>query len=133
MFVLIEDYVFVGDGYMVVLIVKDGFVDWLCWFCFDLGVCFVVLFGMFEYGCWLFVLVVDVVIMYMICCYCGDMLIFEIDYESVDGVVIVIDFMLFGNGWFELVWIVVGCYGMMKMCMEFVLCFDYGFLILWVM
>lgn len=50
MFLKIEDYVLIGDCEIVVLVLCDGFIDWLCWLRFDLGVCFVVLFGILDNG-----------------------------------------------------------------------------------
>ncbi|MBN3832616.1 glycoside hydrolase family 15 protein [Burkholderia sp. Ac-20344] len=129
---LIEDYALVGDGHTAALIAKDGSVDWLCWPRFDSGACFAALLGTPEHGRWLLAPAADAAITHTTRRYRGDTLILETDYESADGAVTVIDFMPPGNGWSELVRIVVGRHGAMKMRMELVLRFDYGFSIPWV-
>ncbi|RAF28493.1 glycoside hydrolase family 15 protein, partial [Burkholderia multivorans] len=129
---LIEDYALVGDGHTAALIAKDGSVDWLCWPRFDSGACFAALVGTPEHGRWLIAPAADVAITHTTRRYRGDTLILETDYESADGAVTVVDFMPPGNGWSELVRIVVGRRGTMKMRMELVLRFDYGFSIPWV-
>ncbi|MEM5387596.1 glycoside hydrolase family 15 protein [Paraburkholderia phymatum] len=64
--------------------------------------------------------------------YRGETLILETDFETPDGAVTLIDFMPPGNGWSEMIRIVVGKRGTVKMRMELVLRFDYGFSIPWV-
>jgi GH15 family glucan-1,4-alpha-glucosidase len=127
----IEDYALVGDGHTAALISRDGSVDWLCWPRFDSCACFAALLGTESNGRWL-----------IAPCgdnpkatrrrYRGETLILETDYETADGAVTVVDFMPPGNGWSELIRIVVGKRGSVKMQMELVLRFDYGFSIPWV-
>ena len=128
---LIEDYALVGDGHTAALIARDGSVDWLCWPRFDSGACFAALVGTPEHGRWLIAPAADAAT-HTTRRYRGDTLILETDYESADGAVTVVDFMPPGDGWSELVRIVVGRRGTMKMRMELVLRFDYGFSIPWV-
>nr|WP_152762310.1 glycoside hydrolase family 15 protein [Paraburkholderia franconis] len=64
--------------------------------------------------------------------YRGETLILETDFETPEGAVTLIDFMPPGNGWSEMIRIVVGKRGTVKMRMELVLRFDYGFSIPWV-
>jgi len=59
--------------------------------------------------------------------YRGETLILETDIETADGAVTVIDFMPPGNGSSELVRIVVGRRGKVRMKMELVLRFDYNY------
>jgi GH15 family glucan-1,4-alpha-glucosidase len=131
----IEDYALVGDGHTAALIARDGSVDWLCWPRFDSGACFAALLGTEDNGRWLLAPA----------CepngsppapatrrYRGETLILETDFETAEGAVTVIDFMPPGNGWSELVRIVVGRRGTVRMKMELVLRFDYGFSIPWV-
>ncbi len=129
---LIEDYALVGDGHTAALIARDGSVDWLCWPRFDSGACFAALVGTPEHGRWRLAPADDAQVTASTRRYRGDTLILETDYESADGAVTVIDFMPPGNGWSELVRIVVGRHGALKMHMELVLRFDYGFSIPWV-
>ncbi|HEY4352670.1 MAG TPA: glycoside hydrolase family 15 protein [Paraburkholderia sp.] len=127
----IEDYALVGDGHTAALISRDGSVDWLCWPRFDSGACFAALLGTEDNGRWL-----------IAPCgdnpkstrrrYRGETLILETDYETPDGAVTVVDFMPPGNGWSELIRVVIGKRGTVKMQMELVLRFDYGFSIPWV-
>jgi GH15 family glucan-1,4-alpha-glucosidase len=127
----IEDYALVGDGHTAALICRNGSVDWLCWPRFDSGACFAALLGTSDNGRWL------------ICpCaeqsspsrrrYRGETMILETDFETADGAVTVIDFMPPGNGWSELIRVVVGRRGTVRMKMELVLRFDYGFSVPWV-
>ncbi|MEQ5842529.1 glycoside hydrolase family 15 protein [Paraburkholderia acidicola] len=128
----IEDYALVGDGHTAALISRDGSVDWLCWPRFDSGACFAALVGTPEHGRWLLAPADDANVTATTRRYRGDTLILETDYESADGAVTVIDFMPPDNGWSELVRIVVGRRGAMKMRTELVLRFDYGCSIPWV-
>ncbi|MCX4165419.1 MULTISPECIES: glycoside hydrolase family 15 protein [Paraburkholderia] len=127
----IEDYALVGDGHTAALISRTGSVDWLCWPRFDSGACFAALLGNEDNGRWLLSPVSDAppVITRR---YRGETLILETDFETAEGAVTVIDFMPPGNGWSELVRIVVGRRGTVRMQMELVLRFDYGFSIPWV-
>ncbi|WP_153102208.1 glycoside hydrolase family 15 protein [Paraburkholderia hayleyella] len=128
---LIEDYALVGDGLTAALISRDGSVDWLCWPRFDSGACFAALLGTEANGCWRLAPVSDTppIITRR---YRGETLILETDFETPEGAVTIIDFMPRGNGWSELIRIVVGRRGTVRMKMELVLRFDYGFSIPWV-
>ena len=128
---LIEDYALVGDGHTAALISRDGSVDWLCWPRFDSGACFAALLGTEKNGRWLIAPVSDTPVK-ATRRYRGETLILETDFETDEGAVTVIDFMPPGNGWSELVRIVVGRRGSVRMKMELVLRFDYGFSIPWV-
>ncbi|MGH8779060.1 glycoside hydrolase family 15 protein [Paraburkholderia sp.] len=127
----IEDYALVGDGHTAALISRDGSVDWLCWPRFDSGACFAALLGTEDNGRWLLAPVSDEAPS-ITRRYRGETLILETDFETPEGAVTVIDFMPPGNGWSELVRIVVGRRGTVRMKMELVLRFDYGFSIPWV-
>ncbi len=129
---LIEDYALVGDGHTAALISCDGSVDWLCWPRFDSGACFAALLGTPEHGRWLITPASDVDVLSTARRYRGDTLILETDYETPEGAVTVVDFMPPGHGWSELIRIVVGKRGTVKMRMELVLRFDYGFSIPWI-
>jgi GH15 family glucan-1,4-alpha-glucosidase len=128
---LIEDYALVGDGHTAALISRDGSVDWLCWPRFDSGACFAALLGTEQNGRWLIAPVSDTPAK-ITRRYRGETLILETDFETDEGAVTLIDFMPPGNGWSELVRIVVGRRGTVRMKMELVLRFDYGFSIPWV-
>lgn len=128
---LIEDYALIGDGHTAALVSREGSVDWLCWPRFDSGACFAALLGTPENGRWLISPVSDTppIITRR---YRGETLILETDFETPEGAVTLIDFMPPGNGWSEMVRLVVGKRGTVRMKMELVLRFDYGFSVPWV-
>ncbi|TKC83157.1 glycoside hydrolase family 15 protein [Trinickia terrae] len=128
---LIEDYALVGDGHTAALISRDGSVDWLCWPRFDSGACFAALLGTPQHGRWLLAPQTHTAPK-ITRRYRGETLILETDYETADGAVTVVDFMPPGNGWSELGRIVIGKRGAVRMRMELVLRFDYGFSVPWV-
>ncbi|WP_207004321.1 glycoside hydrolase family 15 protein [Trinickia mobilis] len=127
----IEDYALVGDGHTAALISRDGSVDWLCWPRFDSGACFAALLGTPEHGRWLIAPAIEGTPK-ITRRYRGETLILETDYETDEGAVTIVDFMPPGNGWSELARIVVGRRGTVRMQMELVLRFDYGFSVPWV-
>src|SRR5471032_1971999 len=131
---LIEDYALVGDGHTAALISKEGSIDWLCWPRFDSGACFAALLGTPENGRWLITpdLPDGAPAPVITRRYRGDTLILETDFETPDGKVSLIDFMPVRDGASDLVRIVVGRRGTVKMKMELVLRFDYGSSIPWV-
>jgi GH15 family glucan-1,4-alpha-glucosidase len=131
---LIEDYALIGDGHTAALVSREGSVDWLCWPRFDSGACFAALLGTPEHGRWL--ITPDLpdgapppVITRR---YRGDTLILETDFATPDGEITLIDFMPIRNGSSDLVRIVIGRRGTVKMKMELVLRFDYGSSVPWV-
>ncbi|MFM0593052.1 MULTISPECIES: glycoside hydrolase family 15 protein [Paraburkholderia] len=131
---LIEDYALIGDGHTAALVSRDGSVDWLCWPRFDSGACFAALLGTPDNGRWLIAPVTDGASTPPTFTrrYRGETLILETDIETPEGAVTLIDFMPPGNGWSEMVRIVVGKRGTVRMKMELVLRFDYGFSVPWV-
>ncbi|MDE1182815.1 glycoside hydrolase family 15 protein [Paraburkholderia sp.] len=131
----IEDYALVGDGHTAALVSRNGSVDWLCWPRFDSGACFAALLGTNDNGRWLLAPAASVEAPESVTItrrYRGETLILETDYDTPEGAVTVIDFMPPGNGWSEMVRIVVGRRGTVRMTMELVLRFDYGASIPWV-
>ncbi|WP_233862718.1 glycoside hydrolase family 15 protein [Paraburkholderia adhaesiva] len=129
----IEDYALIGDGHTAALVSRAGSIDWLCWPRFDSGACFAALLGTEENGRWLIAPeVAPGVEVKVTRRYRGETLILETDFETPEGAVTLIDFMPPGNGWSELVRIVVGRRGTVRMHSELVLRFDYGFSVPWV-
>ncbi len=126
----IEDYALIGDGHTAALISREGSVDWLCWPRFDSGACFAALLGTEENGCWRLAPAADAPKVTRR--YRDGTLVLETDYELPEGAVTVIDFMPHGNGWSELVRMVVGRRGTVRMDMALTLRFDYGFSVPWV-
>ena len=120
----IEDYALIGDGHTAALISRDGSVDWLCWPRFDSAACFAALLGSPEHGAWQLAPAGEAHAVRRR--YRDGTLVLETDYETPDGAVTVIDFMPPGNGWSELVRIVVGRRGRVAMRQALTLRFDYG-------
>ncbi|MFN2644991.1 MAG: glycoside hydrolase family 15 protein [Burkholderiales bacterium] len=126
----IEDYALVGDCHSAALVGRDGSIDWLCWPRFDSAACFAALLGGREHGRWRIAPVgVEV------CArrhYRGETLILETDFESSEGAVTLVDFMPARNDCCNLVRIVLGRHGRVKMEMELIVRFDYGASVPWV-
>ena len=140
---LIEDYALIGDGHTAALVSRAGSIDWLCWPRFDSGACFAALLGTEKNGCWRIAPASagsnsnsdadsNAAQVKTTRRYRGETLILETDFETPDGAVTLIDFMPPGNGWSELVRIVVGKRGTVRMDMQLTLRFDYGFSVPWV-
>ncbi|WP_159835685.1 glycoside hydrolase family 15 protein [Burkholderia sp. 8Y] len=130
---LIEDYAMIGDGHTAALVSRNGSVDWLCWPRFDSGACFAALLGTPEHGRWLLApSTADGEGPVVRRRYRDDTLILETDFETPQGAVTVVDFMPSRNGHSELVRIVIGRRGVVRMKMELVLRFDYGSVVPWV-
>ncbi|HVT30294.1 MAG TPA: glycoside hydrolase family 15 protein [Lacipirellulaceae bacterium] len=126
----IDQYAMIGDCHTSALIGTDGSIDWLCLPRFDSGACFAALLGTPKNGRWL------------LCpadsptkCqrrYRGDTLILETDLENADGAVTIIDCMPPRDGKVDLVRVVVGRRGKVRMKMELIIRFDYGSIVPWV-
>lgn len=126
----IEDYALIGDCETAALVGRDGSVDWLCWPRFDSGACFAALVGRPENGRWLIAprdAVESVRREYR-----GDTLILETTFETADGAVTLVDFMPARDGISDLVRLVYGKRGQVRMRTEFIARFDYGSLVPWV-
>jgi GH15 family glucan-1,4-alpha-glucosidase len=108
----------------------DGAIDWLCLPRFDSAACFAALLGKPENGRW--VLAPSDKPKSVKRRYRGDSLILETEFETADGVVSVIDFMPPRTEEPDLVRIVVGRKGRVRMRMELVIRFDFGSIVPWV-
>src|ERR1700722_2158423 len=126
----IEDYALVGDCQTAALVSRDGSIDWLCWPRFDSGACFSALLGTPEHGCWK--LAPAGAVQSTSRRYRKGTLILDTDFETEHGTVSVTDFMPVRDGQSDLVRIVRGLRGEVKMRMEFILRFDYGQSVPWV-
>jgi GH15 family glucan-1,4-alpha-glucosidase len=125
----IEEYAFVGDRHTAALIGRNGSVDWLCFPRFDSGACFCALLGGEEQGHWAIAPEAEP---YRVSRrYAGDSLVLETDFESDSGAVRVIDFMPPRSQQPDLVRLVVGLRGSVRMQMKCVVRFDYGAVVPW--
>jgi GH15 family glucan-1,4-alpha-glucosidase len=126
----IEDYAVIGDTQTAALVGKDGSIDWLCVPRFDSGACFSALLGAPEHGRWL--LAPDGEVRETRRRYRGDSLVLETEFHTADGVVRVVDAMPVRTQWPDLVRLVEGVKGRVRMRMELVIRFDYGSVVPWV-
>ena len=126
----IEDYAFIGDCHTAGLVARNGSIDWLCFPRFDSGACFAALLGNEEHGRWKIAPVSEV--RRVDRRYRDGTLILETDYETADGAVTLIDCMPPRSREPDLVRVVVGRRGQVRMRMELVIRFDYGSIIPWV-
>src|SRR5512145_1463287 len=87
----IEDYALIGDCETAALVGRDGSIDWLCFPRFDSAACFAALLGTPEHGRWLLAPAGPVRSSRR--SYRDGTLILETDFKTDDGRVTVIDFM----------------------------------------
>ncbi|HEX8916413.1 MAG TPA: glycoside hydrolase family 15 protein, partial [Humisphaera sp.] len=127
----IEDYAVIGDCHTVALVGKDGSIDWLCLPRFDSGACFAALLGTPEHGRWL--LAPDELIKRVTRRYRPGTLVLETEFETVaGGAVTLVDFMTPRGDSADVVRIVVGTRGSVRMKTELTIRFDYGWVVPWV-
>ena len=125
----IEDYALIGDLETAALVWRDGSIDWLCWPNFSSNACFAALLGDTNNGRWLIAPVSPSTSSRQ---YRKQTLIFETTFETSEGAVAVIDFMPIRGKNSDVVRLVKGVRGRVRMAMELVLRFDYGRSVPWV-
>ena len=111
----IEDYAVIGDGETLALVSRQGSVDWLCWPRFDSAACFAALLGTDAHGRWSLAPVGDARVTRQ---YRHDTLILETTFSTDEGEVTLTDFMPPRGTASELVRIVKGVRGRMKLRMD---------------
>jgi hypothetical protein len=126
----IEDYALIGDLETAALVGKDGSIDWLCVPRFDAASCFAALLGTPEQGRWLIAPAGEVRRVRRR--YRPGTLILETEFETKDGVAVLIDFMPPRREDPDVVRIVHGKRGKVAMRTEIIMRFDYGKTIPWV-
>ena len=126
----LEQYGLIGDCQAAALVGSDGSIDWLCLPTFDSAACFAALLGTPQHGRWLLAPAEPVKVTRRR--YRGDTLILETDYESDGGAVTVVDCMPPRGNEPDLVRMVIGRRGQMRMRMELIIRFDYGSVVPWV-
>src|SRR5438045_8165884 len=126
----IEDYALIGDCESAALVGRDGSIDWLCWPAFASDACFAALLGTPEHGRWLIAPAEEVTATSRR--YRGDTLILETRFETADGVVELIDFMPPRGNASDVVRLVRGISGRVKLRMQLVIRFGFGADIPWV-
>ena len=126
----LEDYALIGDCETAALVSLAGSIDWLCWPRFDSPACFAALLGGPDNGRWLIEAAdphARVTRRYQ-----KNTLILETRIESADGTAVLIDFMPLRGRNSDIVRLVRGERGRVRMRMELVLRFDYGRTVPWV-
>jgi GH15 family glucan-1,4-alpha-glucosidase len=126
----IEDYALIGDCQTAALVGKNGSIDWLCLPRFDSGACFAALLGTPDNGRWLIAPEGEVKSVRRH--YRDDTLVLETEFETEGGRAAVIDFMPSRDQDPNLVRIVEGRAGTVRMRSELVIRFDYGSVVPWV-
>lgn len=126
----IEDYALIGDCETAALVSREGSIDWLCWPNFSSAACFAALLGTAENGYWS--LRPEGEIRSISRRYQPGTMIVETTFVTDDGEVCLTDFMPPRGKHSDVVRIVTGIRGKVKMRMEFVIRFDYGLTIPWV-
>lgn len=126
----IEDYALLGDLHTAALVSRDGSIDWLCLPRFDSGACFAALLHDESAGHW------------RIAPagagpatrrgYRGDTLIVDSEWDTASGSVRVTDFMPPRGHTADVVRIVEGRSGRVRMRMDLVIRFDYGHVVPWI-
>ncbi|MBV9461855.1 MAG: glycoside hydrolase family 15 protein [Bradyrhizobium sp.] len=126
----IEDYGLIGDCETAALVGRDGSIDWLCWPAFDSDACFAAILGTERHGRWL--IAPEGEIKKISRHYRGETLILQTRFETADGVVELIDFMPPRGEASDVVRLVRGVEGRVKMRMQLIIRFGFGVDIPWV-
>jgi GH15 family glucan-1,4-alpha-glucosidase len=126
----IEDYALIGDTQTAALVGTNGSIDWLCWPRFDSDACFAALLGDEGNGHWQICPRAEKVRVTRR--YRPNTLILETRFETSDGAVTLIDFMLRRGIGSRITRIIRGEKGRVPMRTELVIRFGYGAIVPWV-
>ena len=126
----IEDYALIGDCETAALVGRNGSIDWLCWPAFDSDACFAAILGTHKNGRWLIAPHEGATSISRR--YLGNTLILETRFETKNGTVALVDFMPLRGKASDIVRLVRGIRGTVKMRMELVIRFGFGADIPWV-
>jgi GH15 family glucan-1,4-alpha-glucosidase len=126
----IEDYALIGDCETAALVSREGSIDWLCWPSFSSAACFAALLGTRDHGFWKIAPTSKVTKTRRQ--YREGTLIVETVFETAEGEVCVTDFMPPRRRHSQLVRIVRGERGRVKMRMDLAIRFDFGRTVPWV-
>ncbi|HEX6973453.1 MAG TPA: glycoside hydrolase family 15 protein [Vicinamibacterales bacterium] len=126
----IEDYGLIGDTQTAALVGANGSIDWLCLPRFDSHACFSALLGDPSHGRWLIAPAAEVTARTRR--YRGRSLVLETEFTTATGTVRLVDCMPPRDRNPDLVRLVEGVTGEVRMEMELVIRFDYGTIVPWV-
>ena len=127
---LIEDYALLGDTHSAALVGRDGSIDWLCFPRFDSAAFFAALLGDEENGHWRIAPAGAGAADRR--CYVDETLVLQSEWDTPDGTVRIIDFMPPRDDSPNVVRIVEGVSGTVRMESTLRLRFDYGSIVPWV-
>jgi GH15 family glucan-1,4-alpha-glucosidase len=128
--VRIEDYALIGDTQTGALVARNGSIDWLCLPRFDSGACFAALLGDREHGRWLVAPAEESRTVTRR--YRPDTLVLETTSTTSTGTVRLVDCMPVRGEAPDVVRVVEGVAGSVRMRMDLVIRFDYGAFVPWV-
>jgi GH15 family glucan-1,4-alpha-glucosidase len=120
----------IGDCETAALVGRDGSIDWLCWPAFDCDACFASLLGSPKHGRWQIAPAQE--IKNTTRRYWDNTLILETRFETENGVVALIDFMPPRGKASDVVRLVRGISGRVKLRMQLVIRFGFGADVPWV-
>jgi GH15 family glucan-1,4-alpha-glucosidase len=120
----IEDYALIGDTHTAALVSKEGSIDWLCLPRFDSAASFAALLGNEENGRWQIAPHGHVRATRRR--YRGDTLVLETDFDTAEGSIRLVDFMPPRDQAPDIVRLVVGVRGRVRVHMDLRVRFDYG-------
>jgi GH15 family glucan-1,4-alpha-glucosidase len=126
----IEDYALIGDCETAALVGRDGSIDWLCWPAFDSDACFAAILGTRKNGRWQ--IAPSETVTECSRRYIDNTLILETRFKTAGGTVALIDFMPPRGKASDIVRLVRGVKGRVKLRMELVIRFGFGVDIPWV-
>jgi GH15 family glucan-1,4-alpha-glucosidase len=126
----IEDYALIGDTQTAALVGRNGSIDWLCFPRFDSPACFAALLGAQRHGRWL--LAPADPVRRVARRYRGPSLVLDTEFTTDSGTARVVDCMPPRDGEPDLVRLVEGISGEVRMEMDLVIRFDYGSIVPWV-
>jgi len=126
----IEDYALISDCQSAALVGRDGSIDWFCLPRFDSGACFSALLGTPDNGRWLIAPTSDVRRTRRR--YREGTLVLETEFDTDEGTATLVDFMPPRGDAPDVVRIVAGNRGQVRMRTELVIRFDYGHIVPWV-
>jgi GH15 family glucan-1,4-alpha-glucosidase len=126
----IEDYALIGDCQTAALVGRNGSIDWLCVPRFDSGACFAALLGTPDHGRWIVAPTAEAPRITR--AYRHETLVLETTFETASGVVMVIDCMPVRTATPDVVRVVRGVRGTVRMRTELIVRFDYGSITPWV-
>lgn len=120
----------IGDCHTAALVSRQGSIDWLCLPDFDSGACFAALLGTAAHGYWSISPAEPIRSIRRQ--YSDGTLILETEFDTESGSAKLIDCMVPRQEMPELLRVVVGARGQVRMKLELVIRFDYGSVVPWV-